>query len=261
MNLDKKFCHMTKIFECDNGDKAWDYLIPYAGNKGWLENSGLLTPDEFLFIYSQIGIEGDPVLKDMTITETNLSKKANATYKKNCKSMVQKAIDEGDVISDKIQWLYDKTKPAPLEAVMYWKDYTESNDWYLTVGGFDEVVGKKEELENKTVEEVKAKIAEFIEEWLGDPLVSQDVQPVDFDEYGGVIMNKSMKDADDEDTFMVTNYNGDSFAVDGIDKAKETAIRFRKERAEFELSYYVYRKITEPGGYFAWRQENISDYL
>ena len=74
-------------------------------------------------------------------------------------------------------------------------------------------------------------------------------------------MNKSMKDADDEDTFMVTNYNGDSFAVDGIEKAKETAIQFRKERAGFELSYYVYRKITEPGGYFAWRQENIADYL
>ncbi len=209
-------------------------------------------------------------MKNEGWTEEEIDKVKNlpSSFVTQVKQGMETVITEGDGFVDGkyvkpydyLEWILDKTKPAPLKAVTFWNNYTETNDWYITVGGYGEL-GKREDLENKTVEEVKARIAELIEEWLGDPLISQDVEPVDFDQYGGVIMNKSMKDADDEDTFMVTNYNGDSFAVDGIDKAKETATQFRKERAGFELSYFVYRKITEPDGYFAWREENIADYL
>ena len=102
---------------------------------------------------------------------------------------------------------------------------------------------------------------ELVTERVGEPLVSEDVEPADFDEYGGVIMNKSMKDADDEDTFLVTDYQGITVAVDGKDKALSTATAYRKARAEFQLSFFIWRKITEPDGYFAWREENTADYL
>ena len=157
-------------------------------------------------------------------------------------------------------WMADKTKPAPIEAVTHWKNHTETNDWYLTIDGY-ETQGTKEVLNDKTVEEVKARLDELVTERVGDPLISEDVEPTDFDEYGGMIMNKSMKDANDEDTFVVTDYQGITVAVDGKDKALSTATEYRKKRVEFQLSFFVWRKITEPDGYFAWREENISDYL
>lgn len=255
MNLDKEFCHLVGIFKCDNADKAWDYLVPYAENRGWLENSGLLTPDEFLFSYSQIGIEGDPDLENMTITETNLSKKANATYKKNCKSMIQKSIDEGDMISEQIEWLYDKTKPAPVEAVTYWKNHIEEDDYMLI---HNDIVTN---LEDVTLNEVKAKVQELIDKEFEDPLIEAGVVPVEYDEKGGLTYSRNLSEADDDDTFMVTDSRGISNPVDGKEKALEKSIQIRKDKIDIGFGFTVFRKITEPDGYFAWRQENRADYL
>lgn len=259
MNLDKEFCHLVNVFKCEDADKAWDYLISYAYNNGWIENSNSITPDEFLFAYSQIGVEGDPQLEHMTISETELSKNADTTFKKISKSMILQAITSKNVY-DAVKWLYDKTQPAPLEAITYWKNHTETNDWYITIDGY-ETQGTKEVLDDKTVEEVKARLDELVTERVGEPLTAQDVEPAEFDQYGGVIMNKSMKDSNDEDTFMVTDHLGNTVAVDGMEKAVETATAYRKARAEFQLSFFIWRKITEPDGYFAWREENIADYL
>ena len=76
-----------------------------------------------------------------------------------------------------------------------------------------------------------------------------------------LIINTELENAEDEDTFLVTNHLGNRVAVDGMEKAITTATEYRKKRAENQLSFSIHRKITEPDGYFAWRQETYSDYL
>tara|TARA_E500000178_G_C16921209_1_gene707321 strand:- start:318 stop:1217 length:900 start_codon:yes stop_codon:yes gene_type:complete len=207
------------------------------------------------------------LMEDQGYTESDINRFKNLPdstvkyIKKNMETVVKEGTASYDLECDNwCAWMGDKTQPAPLEAVTYWKNHTETNDWYITIDGY-ETQGTKEVLNDKTVEEVKARLDELVTERVGEPLTAQDVEPAEFDQYGGVIMNKSMKDSNDEDTFMVTDHLGNTVAVDGMEKALETATAYRKARAEFQLSFFIWRKITEPDGYFAWREENIADYL
>jgi hypothetical protein len=284
---------------CDEAHKGYEIGLKILQDKGYLSlynehgesHAGLMTISEWLLVYrtfvnsywpedkvkeledaySQEDNENDvtPSFKDDTALLKQLSNVYVTTTKDRNPDLTEEEIkskdkqwwfDENQGPYGYSFWMIDKTKPAPIEAVTYWNNHTVTNDWYITIDGY-ETQGTKEVLNNKTVEEIKARLDELVTERVGEPLVSSDVEPVDFDEYGGVIMNKSMKDADDEDTFMVTDYLGNSVAVDGIEKAIETATAYRKARAEFQLSFFIWRKITEPDGYFAWREENIADYL
>lgn len=254
MNLDKEFCHLVGVFKCEDADKAWDYLISYAYNNDWIENSDSITPDEFLFAYSQIGVEGDPQLEHMTISETELSKNADTTFKKISKSMISQAITSKNVYNA-VKWLYDKTQPAPLEAVTYWKNHIEEDDYMLI---HNDIVTN---LEDVTLNEVKAKVQELIDKEFEDPLIEAGVVPVEYDEKGGLTYSRNLSEADDDDTFMVTDSRGISNPVDGKEKALEKSIQIRKDKIDIGFGFTVFRKITEPDGYFAWRQENRADYL
>ena len=44
-------------------------------------------------------------------------------------------------------------------------------------------------------------------------------------------------------------------------EALEKSIQIRKDKIDIGFGFTVFRKITEPDGYFAWRQENRADYL
>jgi len=284
---------------CDEAHKGYEIGLKILQDKGYLSlynehgesHAGLMTIPEWLLVYrtfvnsywpedkvkeledaySQEDNENDvtPSFKNDTALLKQLSDVYVTTTKDRNPDLTEEEIkskdkqwwfDENQGPYGYSFWMIDKTKPAPIEAVIYWNNHTVTNDWYITIDGY-ETQGTKEVLNNKTVEEIKARLDELVTERVGEPLASQDVEPVDFDEYGGVIMNKSMKDADDEDTFMVTDHLGNSVAVDGMEKAIETATAYRKAKAEFQLSFFIWRKITEPGGYFAWREENIADYL
>lgn len=205
-------------------------------------------------------------MKNEGWTEEEIDKVKNlpSSFIKQVKQGMETVITEGDGFVDGkyvkpydyLEWILDKTKPAPLKAVTFWNNYTETNDWLI-----EKANNQREYLNNKTIEEVKARIVELIEELAGEPLVSQDVIPVDYDEKGGLIFDKNMEDADDEDTFLVSKNDGGMVPVDGIEKAISTATEYRKARIGSEFAIFVSRKITEPDGYFTWREENIADYL
>ena len=213
---------------------------------------------DFDSIYARMKNEG------WTEEEIDKVKNLPSSFVKQVKQGMETVITEGDGFVDGkyvkpyeyLEWILDKTKPAPLKAVTFWNNYTETNDWII-----EKANNQREYLNNKTIEEVKARIAELIEGLVGEPLVAQDVIPVDYDEKGGLIFNKNMEDADDEDTFLVANNDGAMVPVDGIEKAISTATEYRKARIGSEFAIFVSRKITEPDGYFAWREENIADYL
>ena len=49
--------------------------------------------------------------------------------------------------------------------------------------------------------------------------------------------------------------------LDGKEKAIEKATELVNEKIKHQFGMRIERKITEPDGYFAWRQENREDYL
>ena len=157
-------------------------------------------------------------------------------------------------------WLFDKTVEAPLEAVMYWKNYTVTNTWKLSHSHESQDGG--DIYEDKTEEEIKEIVSTIAKDFFGDVLESTNTIPVDFDEKGGMIINKtSLSEGTDEDTYMLTDGYGDEHIVDGKEKATEKATELVNEKIQIQFGIKIERKITEPDGYFAWREENRADYL
>ena len=281
---------------CDEAYKEYTIALKILQDKGYLSlynehgesHAGLMTIPEWLLVYrtfinsywpedivkqledaySQEDNENDvtPSFKDDTALLKQLSNIYVTTTKDRNPDLTEEEIkskdkewwfDENQGPYNYSLWMADKNKsePAPTEAVTYWNNYTVTNDWKIERGSAEEYFN------DKTVEEVKARVIEIVDRDLGEPLVSQNVQPVDYDEKGGLIFNKNMEDADDEDTFLVGNSNGGMVPVDGMKKAISTAAEYRKVRVRNKLALFVYRKVTEPDGYFAWRAENIADFL
>ena len=204
-------------------------------------------------------------MKNEGWTEEEIDKVKNLpnAFKKQVKQGMETVLTEGDGFVDGkyvkpysfFKWMLDKTQPAPLDAVTFWNDYTETNDYMLV---HNDIVTN---LKDVTLNEVKAKVQEFIDKDFADSLIEAGVVPVEYDEKGGLTYSRDLSEADDDDTFMVTDSNGISNPVDGKEKALEKSIQIRKDKINVRFGMIVFRKITEPDGYFAWREENISDYL
>lgn len=293
MNINNDFIqNIINLYDCDK-DKEESQLKAEDLTKEYLETINVLglnilyerhgndykskiTIPSFLWFFRLVDKDLMPILderfpalediyklmEDEGYTESEINKFKNLPnsrvkkIKKNMETVVKEGTASYDLESTNWSaWMGDKTIEAPLEAVTYWKNHTVTNDWRITKD-YDE-----EYLTDKTVEEIKSRLQELITEKVGEPLVAQNVIPADFDQHGGLIINKNMKNAEDEDTFLVTDHHGGRVAVDGIEKAITTATEYRKKRAESQLSFSIHRKITEPDGYFAWRQETYSDYL
>ncbi len=208
-------------------------------------------------------------MKNEGWTEEEIDKVKNLpnTYIKQVKQGCETVFIEGDGFVDGkyvkpypvFKWVVDKTKPAPLDAVTFWNDYTETNTWKLTHDTSEE---DGDIYEDKTEEEIKEIVSTIAKDFFGDVLESTNTIPVDFDEKGGMIFNKpSLSDGDDEDTYILTDGYGDEHIVDGKEKATEKATELVNEKIQIQFGIRIERKITEPDGYFAWREENRAEYL
>ena len=208
-------------------------------------------------------------MKNEGWTEEEIDKVKNLpnAFIKQVKQGCETVLIEGDGFVDGkyvkpysfFKWVVDKTKPAPVDAVTFWNDYTVTNTWKLTHNDSEEA---GDIYEDKTEEEMKEIVSTIAKDFFGDVLESTNTIPVDFDEKGGMIFNKtSLSEGTDEDTYMVTDGYGDEHIVDGKEKATEKATEFVNEKMEIQFGIRIERKITEPDGYFAWREENIADYL
>ena len=155
-------------------------------------------------------------------------------------------------------WLFDNTVEAPLEAVTYWKNHTVTNSWILF---HDNSKDGGDLHEDKTEEEIKEIISTLSKEFIGDVLKSAHAIPVDYDEKGGQKILKSLEEGTDEDTYEITDVEGKQYILDGKEKAIEKATEIANEKVKVQFGLQVLRKITEPDGYFAWREENRADYL
>lgn len=155
-------------------------------------------------------------------------------------------------------WIFDKTVPAPVDAVTYWNDYTVTNTWILF---HDNSKDDGDMHEDKTEEEIKEIISTLSKEFIGDVLESAHAIPVDYDEKGGQKITKSLGQGNDDDTYEVTDDNGNQHILDGKEKAIEKATEIANEKLKVQFGLKIFRKITEPDGYFAWREENREDYL
>ena len=60
---------------------------------------------------------------------------------------------------------------------------------------------------------------------------------------------------------MLTDGYGDEHIVDGKEKATEKATELVNEKIQIQFGIRIERKIAEPDGYFAWREENRAEYL
>lgn len=206
------------------------------------------------------------LMEDEGYTESQINKFKNlpsstvTEFKKSMQTVVEEgtadySVDTGNFMS----WFGDKTKPAPLDAVTFWNDYTVTNTWKLS---HNDSKDGGDIYEDKTEEEIKEIVSTIAKDFFGDVLESTNTIPVDFDEKGGMIFNKtSLSDGDDEDTYIVTDGYGDEHIVDGKEKATEKATELVNEKIQIQFGIKIERKITEPDGYFAWREENRADYL
>lgn len=203
--------------------------------------------------------------EDYTESEINNFKNLPNSWTKEAKDSVEVLVKEGTASYDLdcknwCKWMGDKTIDAPLDAVTFWNDYTVTNTWKLSHN--DESQDGGDIYEDKTEEEIKEIVSTIAKNFFGDVLESTNTIPVDFDEKGGIIFNKtSLSDGDDEDTYIVTDGYGDEHIVDGKEKATEKATELVNEKIQIQFGIRIERKITEPDGYFAWREENIADYL
>lgn len=206
------------------------------------------------------------LMEDEGYTESQINKFKNlpsstvTEFKKSMQTVVEEgtadySVDTGNFMS----WFGDKTKPAPLDAVTFWNDYTVTNTWKLS---HNDSKDGGDIYEDKTEEEIKEIVSTIAKDFFGDVLESTNTIPVDFDEKGGMIFNKtSLSDGDDEDTYIVTDGYGDEHIVDGKEKATEKATELVNEKIQIQFGIKIERKITEPDGYFAWREENRAEYL
>ena len=157
-----------------------------------------------------------------------------------------------------IRWFFDKTIPGTKKVVEYWNEHFEDNDWTFKTN-IDE---EPEIISNMTKDEMKQKVYNYIASKIGTYEEATDMEPVKYDSRGGVIQDSSLEDAKDDDTFHLTNYLGEVYAFDGREKSLEKAKEMWKEMVNFQaIDVYIQRKISEPDGYFYWREENLEDYL
>ena len=206
------------------------------------------------------------LMKDEGYTESEINTYKNlpSSFVEQTKKKMQTVVLEGTAdysvgTTNFISWFGDRTIPAPLDAVTFWNDYTVTNTWKLTHNDSEE---DGDIYEDKTEEEIKEIVSVIAKDFFGDVLESTNTIPVDFDEKGGMIFNKtSLSDGDDEDTYMVTDGYGDEHIVDGKEKATEKATELVNEKIQIQFGIRIERKITEPDGYFAWREENRAEYL
>ena len=206
------------------------------------------------------------LMEDEGYTESDINRFKNlpnstvAFIKKNMETIVKEGTASYDLdCKNWCAWMGDKTIDAPLNAVTFWNDYTVTNTWKLTHNDSEEA---GDIYEDKTEEEMKEIVSTIAKDFFGDVLESTNTIPVDFDEKGGMIFNKtSLSEGTDEDTYMVTDGYGDEHIVDGKEKATEKATELVNEKIEIQFGIKIERKITEPDGYFAWREENRADYL
>jgi len=205
------------------------------------------------------------LMEDEGYTESDINRFKNIPnstveyIKKNMETVVKEGTASYDVDSyNWCAWMGDRTKPAPIEAVTFWKDYTETNTWKLT-HDFSEELG--DIYEDKTQEEIKEIVSTLAKNFFGDVLESTRAIPIDFDEKGGQKFTKTFADGTDEDTYKITDYYGNDHMLDGKEKAIEKATELVNEKIKLQFGMRIERKITEPDGYFAWRQENREDYL
>ena len=205
------------------------------------------------------------LMKDEGYTESEINKFKSIPWEflkeptKNTESLIKEGTTTYEIgCSNWSTWMGDRTKPAPIEAVTFWKDYTETNTWKLT-HDFSEELG--DIYEDKTQEEIKEIVSTLAKNFFGDVLESTRAIPIDFDEKGGQKFTKTFADGTDEDTYKITDYYGDDHMLDGKEKAIEKATELVNEKIKFQFGMRIERKITEPDGYFAWRQENREDYL
>ena len=124
--------------------------------------------------------------------------------------------------------------------------------------------GDIENISDMTKDEMKEKVKTLInsKNFLGTYEETTSMSPVKYDSNGGGLQDTELEDAEDDDTFHLTNYLGNTYAFDGKEKALEKAKEMWIEKAKFQIAeIYIHRKISEPDGYFAWREQSIDDYL
>ena len=205
------------------------------------------------------------LMEDEGYTESEINKFKNLpnSLKTFAKNSVEVLVKEGTASYDLntknwCKWMGDKTIEAPLEAVTFWNNYTETNKWILF---HDNSKEDGDIHEDKTEEEIKELISTLSKEFIGDVLESAHAIPVDYDEKGGQKITKSLGQGNDDDTYEVTDDDGNQHILDGKEKAIEKATEIANEKLKVQFGLKIFRKITEPDGYFAWREENREDYL
>ena len=208
------------------------------------------------------------LMEDEGYTESEINKFKNvpSPFVKQAKKNMETVVREGYnpdllyAVNTKIwaSWMGDKTIEAPLEAVTFWNNHTETNKWILF---HDNSKEGGDIHEDKTEEEIKELISTLSKEFIGDVLESVHAIPVDYDEKGGQKITKSLGQGNDDDTYVVTDTNGNQHILDGKEKAIEKATEIANEKLKVQFGLRIFRKITEPDGYFAWREENREDYL
>ena len=279
MKISKQFLMDINFFQCDKGKLAWDKFNPSDASKE-------INVNEFLTKYRYVGYL-DSSIKTFydSLEDTSFEDDVSAEEKKialeNYKYVID-SYDEGipeqyeekfkDATTDEekeelykehqqisiLRWLIDKTIPAPKKAVEYRNEHTEDNDWTFQVGPDGDI----ENISDMTKDEMKEKVNTLIVSKIGTYEETTAMVPVKYDSKGGVIQDTELEDAEDDDTFHLTNYLGNTYAFDGKEKALEKAKEMWIEKAKFQIvEIYIHRKISEPDGYFYWREENIEDYL
>jgi len=283
MKISKQFLIDINFFQCDKGKLAWDKLGGLVSDNGKI--NGNATVNQFLTMYRYVGNADSSVktfydsLED-TSFEDDISAEDKKIFLKNYKYVID-SYDEGvpeqyaekfkDTTDEEkedlykehqqisiLRWLIDKTIPAPKEAVEYWNEHTEDNDWTFQVGPDGDI----ENISDMTKDEMKEKVNTLIVSKIGTYEETTAMSPVKYDSKGGVLQDTELEDAEDDDTFHLTNYLGNTYAFDGKEKALEKAKEMWIEKAKFQIAeIYIHRKISEPDGYFYWREQSIDDYL
>ena len=283
MKISKQFLIDINFFQCDKGKLAWDKLGGLVSDNGKI--NGNATVNQFLTMYRYVGNADSSVktfydsLED-TSFEDDISAEDKKIFLKNYKYVID-SYDEGvpeqyeekfkDTTDEEkedlykehqqisiLRWLIDKTIPASKEAVEYWNEHCEDNDWTFQVG-YD---GDIENISDMTKDEMKEKVKTLINSKIGTYEETTSMSPVKYDSKGGVLQDTELEDAEDDDTFHLTNYLGNTYAFDGKEKALEKAKEMWIEKAKFQIAeIYIHRKISEPDGYFYWREQSIDDYL
>lgn len=298
MKVSKQFFFDVNNTICEEGNNAWKNTIGTIVDDNdyitidefLMYYRSLRTKDKFIKSFYDTIENDDPdkfkqcvenasefmkAMADKGVTEDFIAEEIFATYPEDLKELV--TTKDEDIIDEEtkrkhsivwknggmnhtrtIRWFYYKTMPAPKEGVEYWNEHFEDNDWTFKTN-IDE---EPEIVSNMTKDEMKQKVYNYIASKIGTYEEATDMEPVKYDSRGGVIQDSSLEDAKDDDTFHLTNYLGEVYAFDGREKSLEKAKEMWKEMVNFRaIDVYIQRKISEPDGYFYWREENLEDYL